>query len=123
MPFDNAGFVIKPRKLSHRERTRLRVLKTARDQIAQRELWCQRSFILEDARCAIGWLVEVSGSVQQARAIIRLHLFQSLPEDSQFTRWTPFDSIMAYNDSCLTSHTGIVALFNRAIDQLENDVP
>lgn len=120
MPFDSTGFV-GPRVLSPQEAHELKMLREARDGIAQSGRWCQYRYhgewltALGGAHCAIGWLEYVSRG--NGHVLATAHLAPLVPRSYATTR-DPAGHVIRYNDKKGRSQKMMVKLFDRAIAKL-----
>lgn len=119
MPLDSTGYVPSPRVLTPDEARDLAVLKLARHCIRYRWMWFQVSEtdLLAPFRFLFGH------SCAQV-AILRAAWYRfGVAESALVQLWRqlppPWRSIAAYNDASTTTHADVLALFDRAIAELE----
>jgi hypothetical protein len=87
-------------------------LRVARKLIETPDKWCKGSMELDGAFCAIGaCLKAVGGSAPWDKMVIALQ--QALQQAG------PCASVALWNDALTTTHTDILALFDRAIAAAE----
>jgi hypothetical protein len=109
MPFDGTGF-------EGQMHSDLALLRETRRRLAKPGAWAQRTLSAGDARCALGWLIEVA-SRTNAGDLARRTLFPVLPV--YFATGDDIHGLFCFNDFPSTTQWDVVSLFDRAIMRLE----
>jgi hypothetical protein len=117
MPLDATGYVPSPRVLTPIEERELAVLRAARHRIRHRWRWLQfgpliRAWqLLSGGMCSMEAVKRAAGGVNATGFSVWLRMRAKLPPG-----WS---SVEAYNDAPTTTHADILALFDRAIAEIE----
>jgi hypothetical protein len=117
MPLDATGYAPSPRVLTPIEERDLAVLKAARHRIRNRWMWIKYSehvglFRQIVGRCAIEALKSRSDRDRDCE----MRLKRQMPVND---RGNMYSCVIAYNDARSTTHVDILALFDRAIAEIE----
>ncbi len=113
MPFDGRDFLD------------AEILQRARDGIAARERWAQGHATIGDSHCAVGWLMEATGSRlwedPEVERLVATYLLPELPR--RWRRQIAFGPARAvvgcYQDRPWRRHATVVRLFDRALARRE----
>lgn len=115
MPFDST---VTDTRLAHD----LRTLRLARSYISTPDLWCKRTMqdTKDRRRCMVG-------AVRHALFVLRTNfstteetLAQYLPLEWQRKYRASTSNMVHFNDAPITQHSDVLAVFDRAIDDISN---